>query len=79
MDRWNTAGLGETRDTGLGRKSAKSRRVEGGVGGGKNSRRVVMPMKKRRYLYTYGLTNTKTFILWYRELSEELCNVYEYD
>lgn len=41
MDRWKT-GLGETRDNGSGRKSTDSRRVEeGGVGGDKNSWRVV--------------------------------------
>jgi len=37
MDRWNKTGLRETRDTKLGRKSTKSKRVEGGVGGGKYS------------------------------------------
>jgi len=36
-DRWNKAGLGEIRDTKLGRKSTQSRRVEEFVGGGKNS------------------------------------------
>jgi len=32
LDIWNKAGLRETRDTGLGRKSTKSRRVEEGIG-----------------------------------------------
>jgi len=35
----------------LGRKGAKSGRVEGVVGGGKNSWRIVMPMKKKKYIY----------------------------
>lgn len=33
MNRWNKARLWETKNTGLERKSTKSRRVEGGVGG----------------------------------------------
>jgi len=37
MDRWNKAGLRETKDTILRRKSTISRRVEGGVNGDKNS------------------------------------------
>jgi len=37
MNRSNKAGLRETRDTGLGRKSTKSRGVEGDVGGGRSS------------------------------------------
>ncbi|VVC34521.1 Hypothetical protein CINCED_3A025521 [Cinara cedri] len=37
MDRWYTTGLREIRDIKLGRQGTKSRRVEGGVGGGKNS------------------------------------------
>jgi hypothetical protein len=44
MDRWYKAGFRETRDIKLGRKGTKSVRVERVVGGGKNSRRVVMPM-----------------------------------
>jgi hypothetical protein len=42
IDRWNKAGLRETRDIKLGRKSTKSGR-ERGIGGGKNSG-VVMPV-----------------------------------
>jgi ribosomal protein L34 len=37
MDRWNKAGFRETRDSKSGRKSTKSRRVKGSIGGGKNS------------------------------------------
>jgi hypothetical protein len=50
MDRWSKAGIRETKGTKLGekiQKKNKSRGVEGDVGGGKNSRRVVMPMKKK--------------------------------
>jgi len=53
MDRWNKTGLRETRDTKLGRKSTKSRRVERDIGSGKNSSRVVMP-EKRRYRHNIG-------------------------
>jgi hypothetical protein len=37
MDRWYKAGFREIRDIKLGRKGTKSGRVEGVVGGGKNS------------------------------------------
>jgi hypothetical protein len=37
MDRWKETGLKKTRDTKLGRKSVKSVKVEGGIGGSKNS------------------------------------------
>lgn len=37
INRWNKAGLREIRDTKLEEESTKLRRVEGGVGGGKNS------------------------------------------
>jgi len=37
MDRWYKTGYREARDIKLGRKGAKSGRVEGVVGGGKNS------------------------------------------
>jgi hypothetical protein len=37
INRWNEAGLRETRDIKLWKESRKSKRVEGGVGGGKNS------------------------------------------
>jgi hypothetical protein len=36
MDIWNKAGLRKTRYTGLGKKSIKLRKVEGGVSGGKS-------------------------------------------
>lgn len=58
MDRWNKAGLRESTDIKLKRKSTESRRVEGCVGGVKNSWRVVMPMKRRsvvRMLMVYKL------------------------
>jgi hypothetical protein len=37
MNRWHKVGFRETRDIKLGRKGTKSGRVEGVVGGGKNS------------------------------------------
>lgn len=37
MGRWNKAGFREIRDTKLGRKNTEWRKVEGGVGGDKNS------------------------------------------
>jgi hypothetical protein len=37
MDRWYKAGFREIRNIKLGRKGTKSGRVEGVVGGGKNS------------------------------------------
>jgi len=37
MNRWNKVGLGESRDTKLGRKTTQSNKVQEGVSGGKNS------------------------------------------
>jgi len=53
MDRWYKAGFREIRDIKLERKGTQSGRVEGVVGGVKNSSRVVMPMRERK-LFCYN-------------------------
>lgn len=51
MDRWNKARFGETKDTGLGRKSIELRRVEGGVGDDKTFLKCCYTKKKNRKLF----------------------------